>query len=82
MLTELDNCAVRSHSFNTRLFYICGGIDNSMWMGSGYGSGVAPVGNVVSSVVSLFWYYGCGVVFHFFSTPGSVAGVVCAWITQ
>jgi hypothetical protein len=45
---------MRCHSFNTRLFYVRGGIDNSMRMGSGYGSGVAPVGNVVSSVVILF----------------------------
>jgi hypothetical protein len=46
MLTELDKSAMRSHSFTTRLFYTHGGVDNSMWMGSVYGSGVAPVGNV------------------------------------
>jgi hypothetical protein len=53
MLTEFDNCAVRSHSFNNRLF-TRGLVDNSVWMGSGYGSGVVPVGNVVSPVVLLF----------------------------
>jgi hypothetical protein len=41
-----------------------------MWMGSGYGSGVAPVGNVVSSVGLFFCYYSCGVVFQIFSIPG------------
>jgi hypothetical protein len=78
MLTELDNCAMRYHSFNVRFFYICRGIDNSMWMGSGYGGGVAPVDNVVSSVGLLFCYYSCGVDFQIFSIPGCLLRGCCA----